>query len=117
MRYLNNRVRSKMIALSSISSDAQSLEHIVGVLTFHKPLALFAFLKHLQGFFIRYFHGKGQAPPQLYLPEKDIDRFRGGQAKGLQNAFHFRFEFHFRSGVDLRCPCHFAYLDSFFLTV
>jgi hypothetical protein len=63
MRYLNKSawvpVRSKMIALSSISSDAQSLEHIVGVLTFHKPLALFAVLKHLQGFFIRYFHGKG----------------------------------------------------------
>ena len=34
-------------------------KHIVGVLTFHKPLALFAVLKHLQGFFIRYFHGKG----------------------------------------------------------
>jgi hypothetical protein len=65
MRDLNKSawvpVRSKTIAPSSISSNAQSLEHIVGVPAFHKPLALFAFLKHLQGFFIRYFHGKGQA--------------------------------------------------------
>jgi len=63
MHYLNKSVwvpvRSKMIALSSIPSDAQSLEHIVGILTFHKPLALFALPKHLQGFMIRYFYGKG----------------------------------------------------------
>lgn len=43
----------------AFSSDAQSLEHIIGVFTFHKPLALFAVLEHLQGFIIRYFHGKG----------------------------------------------------------
>ena len=43
----------------ALSSGTQSLEHLVGVFTFHKPLALFTVLKHLQGFVIRYFHGKG----------------------------------------------------------